>query len=93
MQRFHLTLLLNVIIGSTLAFVTTQTLRSLHHYDASGFAGWLICSPVGTLFGMLPLVLVFILLFADSFWVLFVVIWLCKRVFHINDDDNTLFLP
>jgi len=93
MKRTTLYIVLNSLAAITLAFFTVDMIHQTRHAGDSGTEGWVIFSPIGTLTGLLPLILLLGIFIVDALWVLFCIIWLVKRTLHIKDKDNTLYFP
>jgi hypothetical protein len=92
-KHFYVALLGNLLVGVVLAFLTGDTLRFMHAASRSELFGWLSFSASGSAisFGLIAwLLLVFL---ADFLWVIFFSLWLLKHALHIEDNDNTLYLP
>ncbi len=93
MKRWYIQLAILLLLGLGLASTTFDIIREVRGFGHSEILGWLSLSGsgVGLSLGIL-LPLIFILSI-DAFWLIYFIIWLIKKKFHIESKDNTLNLP
>lgn len=92
-QKFQVQLVLFIFVGLVLAFFTYEVLGLFRDAGKNDLLGWLTLSGAGVSVSAGMMAMLAAVLGADILWLLFFVLWLLKRKFHLENPDNTLRLP
>ena len=93
MKRWYVQLALFILTGLILAAVTFDLVHGFHEFAHN--EGLTVLSTPGVGLGISfggTFALICVLSF-DAIWALVFVIWLLKKKFHIENTDNTIYLP
>ncbi len=93
MKHWYAQLALFLIMGLVLAGITFDLIRGLKDFGHSDILGALSLSGVGFGISLGATLILIIVMGFDAVWLLFFVVWVIKKKFHIKSDDNTLYLP
>ena len=92
MKRWFIQLTLFLLIGLVLASATFDIIRGLQEFGRSEILGRLSFSGAGVGISAWAILLLVVVFTIDAIWILLLVTWIIRKLFHIESKDIALYL-